>query len=120
MKRKSFDINVVELTNLSHHHLFFLGGGVSEFLFCSGDAGSGSSSEALHFLNRLLSTQHFLQVSLSPLIAAIQAPLASRSPPCPSPLFQICICKSGLNSLRSALTSPLLFINKLCHSQTLI
>eukprot|EP00063_Salmo_salar_P080391 XP_014055226.1 PREDICTED: centromere protein I-like isoform X2 [Salmo salar] len=45
---------------------FWLGHALhEEFLFCSGDAGSGSSSEALHFLNRLLSTQHFLQEGFS-------------------------------------------------------
>ncbi|CAB1325350.1 unnamed protein product [Coregonus sp. 'balchen'] len=35
------------------------------FLFCSGDGGSGSSSEALHLLNMLLSTQQFLQEGFS-------------------------------------------------------
>uniref|UniRef100_A0A674BGX5 Centromere protein I n=1 Tax=Salmo trutta TaxID=8032 RepID=A0A674BGX5_SALTR len=45
---------------------FWLGHALhEEFLFCSGDGGSGSSSEALHFLNRLLSTQHFLQEGFS-------------------------------------------------------
>lgn len=36
-----------------------------EFLFCSDGGGSQSSEEALQFLDRLLSTQHFLQVSLT-------------------------------------------------------
>uniref|UniRef100_A0A8C7DH10 Centromere protein I n=1 Tax=Oncorhynchus kisutch TaxID=8019 RepID=A0A8C7DH10_ONCKI len=45
---------------------FWLGHALhEEFLFCSGDRGSGSSSEALHLLNRLLSTQHFLQEGFS-------------------------------------------------------
>ncbi|CAB1337174.1 unnamed protein product, partial [Coregonus sp. 'balchen'] len=45
---------------------FWLGHALhEEFLFCSGDGGSGSSSEALHFLNKLLSTQHFLQEGFS-------------------------------------------------------
>lgn len=34
-----------------------------EFLFCGDGGVSQSSEEALHFLDRLLSTQHFLQVS---------------------------------------------------------
>ncbi|XP_070959113.1 centromere protein I-like isoform X1 [Oncorhynchus clarkii lewisi] len=45
---------------------FWLGHALhEEFLYCSRDGSSGSSSEALHFLNRLLSTQHFLQEGFS-------------------------------------------------------
>ncbi|KAL0974121.1 hypothetical protein UPYG_G00215920 [Umbra pygmaea] len=41
---------------------FWLGHALhEEFIFCNGEEGSGSSSESLNFLNRLLSTQHFLQ-----------------------------------------------------------
>ncbi|XP_029517791.1 centromere protein I isoform X3 [Oncorhynchus nerka] len=45
---------------------FWLGHALhEEFLYCRRDGSSGSSSEALHFLNRLLSTQHFLQEGFS-------------------------------------------------------
>ncbi|XP_035619450.1 centromere protein I isoform X3 [Oncorhynchus keta] len=45
---------------------FWLGHALhEEFLYCRRDRSSGSSSEALHFLNRLLSTQHFLQEGFS-------------------------------------------------------
>lgn len=54
---------IIPLTFLLTKYLFLLFS--KEFLFCSDGGASHNSEEVLQFLNTLLSTQHFLQVSLT-------------------------------------------------------